>query len=231
MINPKRRLYATAKYAKRRIKKRAVPQRFLHKNVPYFSQWETPELAEKIINKEISSEEDPKWKGSGAATKKEYANWSWSGCGMACTKMLVAHLHEEDIPLVELGKKCANYGGYTLPVEDSVGLIYGPYTKFLAEEFKLTAEAVIPLIVPEIIEALSAGKYVIASVSPKIRHVSDKPVTRGGHLILMLGYDLDKSLLYFHNPSGFTRETREYTSISLSGFKKFFGGRGILVGK
>jgi hypothetical protein len=227
----KHTLLSVAKQAKRSLQKRSVQRRYLHEGVPYFSQWESPELVEKILSNEISAEDDPKWKNSGADSKAEYAVWSASGCGMACTKMLVAHLWDREVPLVELGKKCAEYGGYSLPVEESVGLVYGPFTRFAKEELGLTATAVVPLFIPEIIEELSAGKYVIASVSPKIRHASDTPTKKGGHLVLVLGYDLDKKEFYFHNPSGFLKETQEYASISFADFKKFFGGRGIVIGR
>jgi len=229
MINAKQNIRVALKRARRGLKKRSVPRTFLHEDVPYFSQWESPELVERILTKEIAADQDPNWRQSGAETKEEYEAWSASGCGMACTKMLVAHLWNREVPLIELGKKCAEYGGYTLPVEESVGLIYGPYVRFAKQELGLTAEAVIPLLIDEIIEALATDKYIIASVSPRIRHVSDKPASKGGHLVLVLGYDLDTQLLYFHNPSGFVKETQEYASISFKDFKKFFGGRGIIV--
>ena len=224
----KHTILSVMKGAKRSLKKRTVKKKFLHENVPYFSQWESPELVEKIITNEFSAEDDPNWKKSGADSKVEYAAWSASGCGMACTKMLVAHLWDREVPLAVLGKKCAEYGGYTLPVEDSIGLIYAPYARFAKEELGLTAKAVIPLFVAEIVEELSAGKYVIASVSHKIRQPLDTAAKKGGHLVLTLGYDLNKKELYFHNPSGFSKDTQEYASISFSDFKKFFGGRGII---
>lgn len=217
------------KQVKRGFKEHPVVSRVLHETVPYYSQWESPELVEKILTKEILAAEDPRWKESGAETKEEYDVWSASGCGMACTKMLVAHLKNIDVPLVKLGKKCAEYGGYTLPIEDSAGLIYSPYVQFVKKELGLQARVANPLLTRELIEELSAGNYVIASVSPKIRNVSDYPTKKGGHLVLMLGYDLDKRLFYFHNPSGFVKSTQEYASISFADFKKFFGGRGIIV--
>ncbi|MFZ1250289.1 MAG: hypothetical protein WAR37_02480 [Candidatus Microsaccharimonas sp.] len=59
--------------------------------------------------------------------------------------------------------------------------------------------------------------------------MSDNPNKKGGHLVLVLGYDLDKRLLYLYNPSGFETYTQEYASISFKDFKKFFGGRGIVI--
>lgn len=230
-MNTKQTVRVVAKHARRAFKKQPVPSKFMHRGVPYFSQWESPELVEKILTGQLSSIDDPNWKRSGARTKDEYAAWSASGCGMACTKMLVSHWLGREVPLVELGKKCAEYGGYTLPVEDSIGLVYGPYETFAEEELGLNAQAVVPLLIREIIEDVAAGRFVIASVSPRIRHVADRPKKKGGHLVLILGYDLNKGLLYFHNPSGFVKETQQYASISLRDFKKFFGARGIVVGR
>lgn len=148
---------------------------------------------------------------------------------MACTKMLLAHQFGTVIPLIELGKKCAEYGGYTLPVEKSQGLVHIPYTKFLSKEFGLEASTVFPLLPREIMHKLSKGSYVIASVSPDIRNVHSHPKHKGGHLILLLGYDLEKQEFYFHNPSGDSKDTQQYAAVSFSDFKKFFSGRGIVV--
>lgn len=222
-------ILSATKQLKRSFKKRPVSREYFHEGVPYFSQWESPELVEAIVTKEMSARDDPKWKASGAESKEEYNAWGASGCGMACTKMLVAELQGIEVPLVELGKKCAEYGGYSLPVEESIGLVYAPFVTFAGKELGLMARVVLPLLLTEIIEELSDGNYVIASVSPQIRNVTAKPKNKGGHLVLLLGYDLDKRLLFFHNPSGFVKQTQEYASISFADFKKFFGGRGIVV--
>jgi len=186
-------------------------------------------LVKAILEKKLDARADPKWRASGAQIQQEYEAWSWSGCGMACTKMLLAHELGKTAPLVELGKKCALYGGYTLPVEESQGLIYGPYTKFLEKEFGLRARVVVPLLVRKILYELSRGRYVVASVNPAIRDPKSQPKEKGGHLILMLGYDLEKQELYFHNPSGGSESTRAYATVSFSDFAKFFSGRGVVV--
>ncbi len=217
------------KQARFLLKHRQPVTRFLHEGVPYFSQWESPSLVQPIIEGTVAAESDPLWKNSGAISGEEYKAWSWSGCGMACTKMVLAHLTGKTHPLVELGKKCADYGGYTLPIEESAGLIYAPFTTFLAQEHGITADVVRPLLIEEIIDALANGDFVIASVSPKLRTPSEIPPVRGGHLVLMLGYDLEKELLYFHNPSGFEKMTQSYASLTFTEFKKFFGNRGIVI--
>lgn len=229
MKNIKKSLLTHAKRVTHSLRHRNLPRRFLHEDVPYYSQWESRNLNKDIVNNNIDARDDPRWKESGAKTKEEYNIWSWNGCGMACTKMLLAHRLGREIPLVELGKKCVEYGGYTMPLENSPGLVYAPYTSFLHKEFGLHAKVVAPLLLREIIHELSKGYYVIASVSYDIRKSGSTPKVKGGHLILMLGYDLDKQELYFHNPSGDSQQTQEYAVVSLTDFTKYFSGRGIVI--
>lgn len=197
--------------------------------MPYYSQWESSNLVKSILSNKIKATDDPNWKLSGASTKEEYGLWSANACGMACTKMILANESGEVVPIVELGHKSAVYGAYTEPLEKSKGLIYKPFTKFLKAEYNVDSTLVLPLNLNQIIYELSRSSYVIASVSPKIRHTSDTPSSKGGHLVLVLGYDLGKKELYFHNPSGFTIDTQRYASISFKDFAKFFGSRGVVV--
>jgi len=206
-----------------------LPRRFMHKNVSYFSQWESRGLVGEILSGSVKAEDDPKWRDSGAATKAEYAAWSWSGCGMACFKMILAHRSKISVPLVALGKACCHYGGYDMPLERSQGLKYAPFVKFAKNDFGITASAKAALPIIQIASELSRTRYVIASVHPSIRDATSKPKTKGGHLILVLGYDLDRQLLYLHNPSGNSPTSQEYVAISFKNFEKFFSYRGIII--
>jgi hypothetical protein len=201
---------------------------YIHKNVPYFAQWESRELVEPIITKKMKAQDDPLWKNSGAANKEEYALWSWSGCGMACLRMILGATKHKNIPLVTLAKQCLARGVYREPLETSPGLFYKPFVTFVEEEFGWRAKAVATLTHLKAKQTLSAGGYVIASVTPEIRHPHKKPVRKGGHLVLMLGYDDNKKLFYLHNPSGFIA-SQEYFEISYKDFTKFFSHKGILV--
>lgn len=230
MRNLKNNLLKTTKRVKHLARPLKYPKRYVHKNVPYFAQWESRELNKQILTHEIEAVDDPKWKLSGAKTKQEYASWSWAGCGMACTKMVLAHKTGKVIPLVELGKKCAEYGGYTLPLESSPGMYYKPYVDFMAGEFGIKTTIVSAMLPQEIMHQLSLGNYVIASVSPKIRDPrTSAPRVRGGHLVLIVGYDQDKREFYLSNPSGNSIESQEYAAVSFTDFPKFFGNRGIVI--
>lgn len=58
-------------------------------DIPYFSQWESPELVGAIICGDIAAEDDPRWAESGAATRAEYAFWSWRVCGIVRRRLLI----------------------------------------------------------------------------------------------------------------------------------------------
>lgn len=229
MARLKRDAYLAAKKLKGFVTPINISRSSLHKDVPYFSQWETPNLVQAIIEKKISATDDPLWKNSGAKTKEEYVDWSWNGCGMACLKMILAYQGSKPDPLVILGKKCTEYGGYRSPLSQSQGMLYRPFVKFVKAEYGIEAIASSAITLKDILVSLAHKNIVIASVSPQIREPKTKPKQKGGHLVLVLGYDLDAKKLYVHNPSGFSKQTQEYAAISFHDFKKFFANRGVIV--
>ncbi len=211
---------------------------FLHKNVPYYSQWESKELADDFLSGERKAEDDPKWKQSGAKDKMEYANWSWSACGITCFQMIYAHKTGKKIPLVELGKKALNFGAYTLNKEAYEkgehmrafsNLLYEPLVKFIGKEYGIEGKVKQLLVLPEIIAELDQNNFVIASVGGSIRDPKTTNIFRGGHLVLMLGYDLEKKIFWMHNPSGFYNQSQEYAQISFSDLEKFFDYKGVVI--
>lgn len=227
--NAKHRVAVRVRQGRHILRTSQTPDRYVFARVPYFSQWESRELNRQILTHEIRAGDDPKWRNSGATTKAEYASWSWSGCGMACLKMILACETGKTIPLVTLGKKCSEYGGYVMPLEKTNGLVYKPFAQFVEREFGLQTIVMPVMLCQDIIEALAHESYVIASVNAAIRDVNSKPKAKGGHLVLVVGYDRNKQIFYLHNPSGTSPKTQEYAEVSFRDFKKFFSGRGIIV--
>lgn len=209
---------------------RPVPERVVRTDIPYFSQWESPELVAGILAGKTKAQDDPKWQVSGAVTPDEYEVWSKNGCGMACTKMILAAHHKTVLPLVLLAEKALQYGAYKQPLESSPGMFYRPYATFLQKEYNLKAQVTGRLTIDAIIKALARGKYVIASVSPDIRHPKSTPAKKGGHLVLVVGYDKPKRMLYIHNPSGDTAASQENAAVSFDDFAKFSAQRGLIIG-
>lgn len=212
-------------------RKEHLPTRFVINDVPYYSQWESPSLVGKLIRDEIAARDDPFWEKSGAHSREEYEFWARNMCGMACLKMIIEHRFARTVPIIDLGKRCLKYGGYVLGPNTIDGMYYSPFVKFVKEEFDLDAKVVGPVSIHGVIEKLSHGNYVIASVSPKIRNSGSKSHTKGGHLVLLLGYDLEKQTILFHNPSGDTKENQEYAEIPFLQFENFFARKGIIVEK
>ena len=224
----KQHLKIATKTAEDIFKKRAYAPKYIHSDVPYFSQWESRDLVEFIITKQLDGKDDPQWRDSGADSREEYAEWSWNGCGMACLKMIIAATQHKMIPLVELGKKSTEYGVYSMPLHDSPGMFYKPFVTFIEKEYGLKGKTESALTIPEIKQAISSGGFVIASVTPEIRFPTRKPTKKGGHLVLVIGYDDSEKNFYFHNPSGF-KDTQENVAISESSFLHFFDHKGLLV--
>lgn len=224
----KKQLHLAIKTAKAKVSGPPFAPKYIHPNVPYFSQWESRELAEPIIMNQIDIRDDPLWRNSGASSKDEYAEWSWNGCGMACLKMVLAATHHKVIPLVTLGKKAAACGVYSLPLHESPGMFYKPFVSFIGKEFSLPAQAHSALTISEIKQAVSRGGYAIASVTPEIRFPNKQPTKKGGHLVLIQGYDDDTHTIFLHNPSGF-KGAQENVELSESVFSRFFDNKGIVI--
>ncbi len=111
-------------------------------NVPYFSQWKTPEMTSPVVAKGPAALlDDPLWQQSGAQTVEEYAQWATNLCGMACLKMILA-TRGETYPTLELPSACTQHGGYVVNDDGASikGLIYATFVEMVSSRFKLKAE-------------------------------------------------------------------------------------------
>lgn len=203
-------------------------------NIPFFAQWESTKLVESIINGKISeATKDPKWKNSGAVNKREYLNWSWNMCGMACLKMILSYKKLLTPPLVTLGKMALSEGCYRINNSSKVpgdyldGLYHYPFLKFVKKKFGLIAQASQTLIVPEIVNQMDRGRLIIASVSPQIRS-GKETFNKGGHLVVITGYNLRQKCFWINNPSGFYGQSQKNFKITFNYFSKYFSNRGII---
>lgn len=214
----------------------ARSERVVHEGVPYEAQFASRALVGDILAGRLRAEDDPRWRASGAATPEEYALWAWNCCGMACLRMVLASRATlagdatPPPPLVALARGCADYGGYVVAGDEVAGLHYAPFVRFVGETFGLAARVAAPLALDEALDELARGRYVIASVSPGIREPHGTPPTRGGHLVLLVGYDRRAGVLLLHNPSGITPAQQEYAPVAFDDFARFFAGRGIVLG-
>lgn len=198
-------------------------------NVPYFSQWETPDMTLAVVAKGSSALlDDPLWQQSGAETVEEYAHWAVNICGMACLKIILATRDELHSTLA-LARACTQYGGYVVSEDGTSikGLIYAPFVRMVTERFGLKAEVVTGLKTAAIPAFLSRGQFLMASVHHSIRWPEQAPPSKGGHPVLVTsasGQDLR-----FYNPSGHDQASQANVTLPLAVFDRFFANRGILV--
>ena len=149
---------------------------------------------------------------------------------MACLKMILARRTGEIHQVTALAKEAAAYGGYVQKNGGIEGLFYKPFRSYVSERFGLEAVPMPALTVPRIIRALGDGKDIMVSVTPEIRFPDRKPARHSGHLVLVVGYDLDEGTLFIHNPSGFFGRSQEMAPVSFTVFRRFFDHKGILIG-
>jgi hypothetical protein len=205
--------------------------------VPYYAQIASPELAEAIFVQGLDPTLDPRWAESGAETPEEYAYWVERACGVACLKMCVEALGGPQVSLIEWARLGLARGGYLIrqaengePLE--VGWIHSALVD-LAREVGLQGEARAASL-EEMLEFLSQGQMIIASVSYQAG--DDRlPITkRGGHLMVVIGVDYDESgplAFYVQNPSGRRTALQANARLDVERFALAYSGRVIILHK
>ncbi|MFF2629172.1 C39 family peptidase [Kitasatospora griseola] len=197
--------------------------------VPYYSQWESPELVPDILDGTLRAADDPLWERSGAADQAEYEYWSWRLCGMACLRMVLDHWWGVAPAQVRLAEECELAGAYIRHPDGRLdGLIHSPFAAYVRARWGLDAQAVSPLPVERLPEELARGVLPMISVHPAIRTLAPEVPRLGGHLVLAVGADDDA--LYIHNPSGFPDSSQRAARVPWADLDRFYAGRGILLG-
>lgn len=196
--------------------------------VPYFSQWESPELVPEFLSGRTLASDDPQWRRSGAASAAEYEFWSRRACGVACLRMLLSWWRGGAPPAMPLIRECVEAGAYVVRDDGVDGLIYAPFCEYLRTRWGLVATLRSPLDLQDCASELDSERFAIISVHPAIRDRSAIPASRGGHLVLVVGRWAEG--LIIHNPSGIPGVSQEFYPITFDALPHYFAGRGILVG-
>jgi len=204
-------------------------------DILYHCQFMSADLVEKYINDKPSLSTDPRWKESGAETIKEYQMWTWSDCGIACFKMILGAIDKkyDTLTLVEIAKGAREYGAFEKDERMASGLHYAEFCNFVKERFNLKARVAKILTLNQIKDVVSRGNFVIISVHPSIRNLGgEEPAKKGGHPVLVVGYDDDMAGVYIHNPSGYqSNNSQDRAFVPYTKFKKFFANRGMTIGR
>ncbi len=199
-------------------------------NVPYVCQFAKPEHAELSLKKELAPINDPHWKETGAQSPERYAEWAFTMCGMASAAMALEYFTHKRIPPAELAEDALKSGVYAVEKDGLSGMKYQEFATWI-QKHNLKAAVYSKLSIKGIEYALSKGKLVIVSVNPNIRGHNTAPIEqKGGHLVLVTGYNLRDHTITINNPSGFvSMDTQINHTLPIGEFKSFYAGRGIVI--
>ncbi|MCD9145470.1 C39 family peptidase [Streptomyces albireticuli] len=195
--------------------------------VPYYSQWESPDLVPAFITGSRQVSTDPLWQKSGAATPEEYAFWAPRMCGVACLRMALDFWGLPVPPSVPLVGELQEAGAYIRDGDQVKGLIYQPFASFVTARWGAYARAAAELPATEIRAEIARGRLVMVSVHKSVRTPEVTPPSRGGHLVLVVGARDGGVLL--HNPSGLPGRSQEFAPVSWTALDRFYAGRGVVL--
>jgi hypothetical protein len=197
-------------------------------DVPYYAQWESPELVARFLDGSLRVADDPRWADSGARSPQEYEYWASKACGLACLKMILASRSEPVPPMMRLLDRALEWRCYVPEGDRVIGLIYQPFADWVGQEFAIKAEVAADLPLDALMAVASPATPVIASVHSSIRYPHRVPPARGGHLVLVTG--AGDGMVRLHNPSGLPQISQRDVLIAVTDFGKFFAGRGLIIG-
>ncbi|ALG07781.1 C39 family peptidase [Kibdelosporangium phytohabitans] len=195
--------------------------------VPYFAQWESPDLVPALLAGTVTAAQDPAWAESGAATREEYDFWSWRLCGIACLRMVLTYRDGTAPAAMALKDDCLAAGAYVVDGDRVHGLIYAPFVRYLAAEWDLQATVEPSLSLADVAGHVAADRPVMISVHHSVRRPGSAPGGTGGHLVLAVGQWPDG--LVIHNPSGLPGESQEYARVPFDLLEGYFAGRGMVL--
>jgi hypothetical protein len=202
----------------------ATPTR--HTSVPLVTQYATPGLIDAVAYRGHDPADDPAWAETGARDLAEYARWCRHACGMACLRMALLHRDGHAPPLLELLRAGLPHGTYVAERGRIHGLYHAPFVAYVRDAHGLDGRVHRDLGVDDIRREIARGGLVMASVHKEIRRPERPAPGRGGHLVLVTGFDAHT--LTFHNPSGHRSDTRVAT-LPTSVFESFSARRGVTL--
>ncbi len=205
----------------------------------YIAQFASRELVSDILDKKISSDDDPNWKSFGFKSIEDYSFWTQRLCGLICIKMIINTINSNsDETIAKLTEKAVNLGGYKVYDElgnfIDKGWYYAPLIE-LVKDYGFNGDVCSSLSEKDLCINVLENTFSIASVHPGvIRFDMEKcPFNKkGGHLVLVIGFRWSgKECLGFiiHNPSGRKNSTQENAFIPIKQFRSAFASRGLTI--
>ncbi|HEY4294891.1 MAG TPA: C39 family peptidase [Paraburkholderia sp.] len=198
-----------------------------HADVPYYTQWGSPDWVRHIVEQQGDPCDDPDWRRSGFADPQRYRFWAKRLCGLTCLESALDYWRIGHPPRAALLDEALRHGVYRMREDGGVdGLIYRPFAEWTAGAFGIQVDVLPQAPLEEIAARLNPATLAIVSVSSEIRY-PDRPNQRqGGHLILLHGRDCDG--VWFHNPSGIAPQQAN-VYLPFATMKRFYAGRGMTL--
>ena len=202
--------------------------------VPYYSQFCSPELVLRIIRGEVRAEDDPRWKEFGTDDLQEYVYWSWKACGIASLKMAVEAVGVPERPMMEWIEEGVADGAFLSSERAGEGKPSGWIHRSLLELARrhgLEGECIAQADLEVIAGAIDGGRLAIASVTHELGEWGE--ITRSsGHLVVVHGYSRLRGEIegvMINNPSGRYPELRRDCWLPAERFSAGFSGRLIVL--
>ncbi|MCC8396641.1 C39 family peptidase [Paraburkholderia sp. MMS20-SJTR3] len=200
-----------------------------HADVPYYTQWGSPEWVREIVELQRDPCGDPHWQRSGFADPEHYRFWAKRLCGLTCLESVLDYWRIAHAPRAALLDDALRHGVYRLRDDGGVdGLIYRPFAGWVGGAFGLRVGVLPQVSIEDIAAQLSADTFAIVSVSSEIRYPERLNRRRGGHLILLHGRDRDG--VWFHNPSGIAPYQAD-AYLPFATIERFYAGRGMTLSR
>lgn len=199
--------------------------------VPYVSQFASPDLINDYIHHGYDGTQDPNWGDFGAPTPEDYAFWAPRVCALACLRMAIMAFDMGEPTLWQLVQRGLEFDGYRLRDEDGRWIDEGWYVQ---AQVKLAAKYGLQMVgysyasPLEICQRIREGDLVAATVTPEIGERAPQTRRYAGHLVLVLGYRWRDGMVEsycLHNPSGRYPELRAYAWVSARRFKESYAFR------
>jgi hypothetical protein len=202
--------------------------------VPYVSQFASPDLIQRYIHDHLHGRDDPNWQSFGAQDADTYTFWAHRACAIACVKMAVdSFASAPPRSMWELVEEGLALGGYHT-YDDAgtfvdMGWFYAPLVE-LAGRYGLQVSGKSYASILDICIAIREGWLVAPGVTPELGE--NGPIRLyDGHFVLVYGFVWQHrrcTHLLLHNPSGRRPELQANAKIPVERFRKAYAHRFIM---
>jgi hypothetical protein len=157
----------------------------------------------------------------------EYQRWIPEICGICCLKMIGDTIGvTSELSLYELTMMAVANGTFVTSGHGAIqGAFHYPLAE-LAERLGMRCRVMRPLDIAEITKALAQGMYAILSIDTA--RVDNS--LRGGHLVLIYGYDEPTGSFLLHDCSSMMQPDGRGVRISLHALADISNNKGLIAG-